>query len=757
MNTTEKYAIKLSVVSALSVALVVSACSAKSEQSHGTASPSDSPIDGMRAFAAQITGQEKLDDILSDLNRAPSSEIIKRLRSLRNHPAISQTAKSEAAYVLARQLIKVKDKGAASADVNGEIKALFEEAAKLQALAERSYGHIVTLAKAQTDEMSLREALGQLRTRATLAETRAFCDYTAGQSCMRTNETDTARQFFLSARKEAPGTNFQLGSAYYLAELALKSNTAEGNDEALSLFREYLNGATDGRFAGDIADRMTQLNQSGQFKLMAADHEKIGNVRYHQKRWHDAIAAWDTASPDTNLFLRSICLMHLGKHPEAKAMLVRAISKNPESKFYASAATILGNPLSKAQTLDLWKAALSANPKHADAALWNMAIRLGPPQSTAYFNEILKRFPTSQFAPESAWWLFWHDVKSGDVRRFPAAVARAQAHIERYPTTKAASRLLFWCGKLSEKTGRPSDALRYYKTAAQRFPAYYYGFRAQHRINAISKKSGDQGWSTSPARKHPRPAWHWPDPALSASEAETEQKIGPTFQVLSRLRQFDECLELAGNSLPARLKAWMLAGSERPLEAINAATRDLHGGAQETSVWQFSYPLVYSDMIAQNASQKHVDPVLVHALIREESRYNPAALSRSNAIGLMQLLPGTAYGVAKRLGVPLASKEDVFKPEVNIKLGTDYLSYAVRRFGGNALLGVASYNGGPGAVSAWMKRHQASSWQDYDVFVENIPYRETRDYVRKVFGSYWTYLCVYGKPELRTALEHSAN
>ncbi len=149
--------------------------------------------------------------------------------------------------------------------------------------------------------------------------------------------------------------------------------------------------------------------------------------------------------------------------------------------------------------------------------------------------------------------------------------------------------------------------------------------------------------------------------------------------------------------------------------------------------------------IASEAKAKNIDPLLVHALVREESRYNHMAISRSHALGLMQLLPGTAYGVAKRLGLPLSSEGDIHMPQNNIKLGTDYLSYVIGRFDGNALCGVASYNGGPNAVKSLFNKFRDSGQTDFDVFVEDIPMTETREYVRKVFGSFWNYEAIYGK------------
>lgn len=143
-----------------------------------------------------------------------------------------------------------------------------------------------------------------------------------------------------------------------------------------------------------------------------------------------------------------------------------------------------------------------------------------------------------------------------------------------------------------------------------------------------------------------------------------------------------------------------------------------------------------------------MDPLLVHALIRQESRYETTALSRSKAMGLMQLLLGTAQGVAKHNGITLSSNNQVFEPPTNIALGTAYLNYVLKRHNGNAMLAVASYNGGPNAAAKWMREFQATGGGDQEYLVENIPFQETRDYVRKVFANYWTYENLYLKKQV---------
>ncbi|MBI2201136.1 MAG: lytic transglycosylase domain-containing protein, partial [Armatimonadetes bacterium] len=128
-------------------------------------------------------------------------------------------------------------------------------------------------------------------------------------------------------------------------------------------------------------------------------------------------------------------------------------------------------------------------------------------------------------------------------------------------------------------------------------------------------------------------------------------------------------------------------------------------------------------------------PYLVLSVIREESRFDPRAISIAGAVGLMQLLPGTASGVA---GATL-SVAQLTQPEINIRLGTQFLGGLHRRFRGDVVLAVAGYNAGPGAA----QRFGRMSRKDPDLFFERIPFLETRAYVQRVLQSYGIYRWLY--------------
>ena len=160
---------------------------------------------------------------------------------------------------------------------------------------------------------------------------------------------------------------------------------------------------------------------------------------------------------------------------------------------------------------------------------------------------------------------------------------------------------------------------------------------------------------------------------------------------------------------------------------------------QQGGNWlRYLYPQAYGSTITRHARQKGLDPHLILALIRQESLFNPEAVSPAQAYGLMQLLPKTAARMTNAASVSLQSLTD---PEFNISTGTAYLRQLVQQFDGNTAMAVAAYNAGENAVEKWRARYAGL---ELDEFVESISYRETRNYVKLVMRNYRMYRRLYG-------------
>jgi soluble lytic murein transglycosylase len=146
-------------------------------------------------------------------------------------------------------------------------------------------------------------------------------------------------------------------------------------------------------------------------------------------------------------------------------------------------------------------------------------------------------------------------------------------------------------------------------------------------------------------------------------------------------------------------------------------------------------------MVEQWARASSIDPNLLQALMREESRFNPSARSTTGALGLTQLMPRTAQEVALGLKLGRVDPRMLHRPTLNIRLGAAYLAELLSEFEGSMVRAVAAYNAGPVAVWRWVR---ARPDEEVDEWVETIPISETRDYVKRVLGSYGAYRLVYG-------------
>ena len=159
---------------------------------------------------------------------------------------------------------------------------------------------------------------------------------------------------------------------------------------------------------------------------------------------------------------------------------------------------------------------------------------------------------------------------------------------------------------------------------------------------------------------------------------------------------------------------------------------------------EHSFPMPMRDAVTQRSQQRGLDPAFVYGLMRQESRFIAHARSHVGAAGLMQVMPATAAWTARKIGIQNFSPESINHPEVNIDIGTGYLKIVLDHFEFSRPLGAAAYNAGPAQVRKW---HQGPKLEAA-IWVENIPFSETRDYVKKVLSNTTVYAAIIsGQPQ----------
>ena len=183
-------------------------------------------------------------------------------------------------------------------------------------------------------------------------------------------------------------------------------------------------------------------------------------------------------------------------------------------------------------------------------------------------------------------------------------------------------------------------------------------------------------------------------------------------------------------------------GYQRAISLSWGISSKKHHDSISPSLVEILFPKPYMEKAIQESSQYQLSPYLVLGLMRQESAFNKRVVSSARAIGLMQLLPTTATRVARSMGTKLPDQNDLKKPEVNIQLGVKYLSGLLNDFEDNIIFALASYNAGPGKVKQWMAIRSHLKPLE---FMESIPYKETRNYVKKVLRNYVIYKTLYGE------------
>lgn len=357
-----------------------------------------------------------------------------------------------------------------------------------------------------------------------------------------------------------------------------------------------------------------------------------------------------------------------------------------------------------------------------------------PASAEAEERWILANAPWSEEATTLGWDGFWNAYRGGNTDAALVFGARLAQHQGTTPTGQAAQ---FWMGRIREGRGDAAGAKGHYDRLVAQSPTSYYGYRAKGRLAALAGGT-DPGFDTLPGRALAIRRWNEAE-LLGADERAGLPEAGLPLPAglaelpqgvkeLLMLRQTEAAERWVARSGSANAKAWVAARALDYQRSIRLEAGEPY----------LAYPLGFAPSLLSAASDNGLDPALLAGLVREESRYNPAIRSWVGATGLAQLMPATAEWVVKQ--VPEAAGRPLTDPDANLRLGAWYLAYA-HKSTGDSMHAVAAYNGGPGAVASWKRKFSA----DPDVFVEQIPYPETRNYVKKVFASAWNYARLYGR------------
>jgi soluble lytic murein transglycosylase len=592
----------------------------------------------------------------------------------------------------------------------------------------------------QNNESDAQETLNTLVKEYANTPFEALALYPLGQSLVRVKRPEQAKMVFEQVIQKAPQSSLAIGSQYYLGELARAAN----DDKAvMPHWRAYLQAEPAGTFSVTVAKSIDAMPE----RKISEDDQFIGQVYYQDSQWKEALAHLVKVPLQDAWLPLGKAYLHDGNTKRALQTLEKGLSlsktqKDAEDGIKAIlSATPQGDPQKK--TL---QQLLQNHPKYGgDFMLWQLMKRSDGTERLAYAQQLINGYHQSNWAPETSWELMWNQYKAGQLVSF---LALAENHLIRYPNSVSAPRVLFWKAKAVDAQGKKALAESLFKQLTETYPNEYYAFRAQQILVGVSSPWQTVSESTYPAKLSQ-------EIAFDAFEQHVPEKaLVPVFSELVRIHAPTDILMmlsvLAPNEHPsplvslAKFQEQDYAGSIRVVRDYLAERRKAGDTKIDANLLMLLYPLLFTEQIAHFSSQYHLDPFLVQALMRQESYFNPLALSSSKAMGLMQLMPATAQAVAHWEHLDSFQTATLFDPMVNIQLGTRYLRYLHDKFGGNSMLAVGSYNGGPGAMSRWVNASPVFH-RDPDMFIESIPYSQTRDYIKEVFSHYWNYQQLYKK------------
>jgi soluble lytic murein transglycosylase len=317
---------------------------------------------------------------------------------------------------------------------------------------------------------------------------------------------------------------------------------------------------------------------------------------------------------------------------------------------------------------------------------------------------------------------------------------------ENFPDSIYMFASMYWEGRCLEAMGKPEVAREKYLDLVEQNTHGYYRLLALGRLASMDPRPPDGLFESKV-------------PLVYRPDAETAESNGSQWKVsIQRINSFMELrldedgdneiaclLNVHGDNREVHRSLARLYNSRgRYFDAI-VALRKGYPALSRTGLppgeWRILYPLRYWETISGHATAYKLDPFLVAAVIRQESIFNARAVSSAKALGVMQIIPSTGQWLSRRLALKGFTWRDLFDPEVNIHMGTYYLSMLQEEHKGNIINSLSAYNAGNGRISKWRKSIRGV---DDEEFVESIPFRETAWYVKNITLFKEAYEKLYG-------------
>jgi soluble lytic murein transglycosylase len=572
---------------------------------------------------------------------------------------------------------------------------------------ELEAGVLLATGKAAAAQQVLAQAAG------TAAASRPGFQLAQGQVALALGQTEDAERIFKRALLGHPLTQE--------AQIARAKLTAMGVESSLTatelrgLGDAYYNA---GRYE-EAAEQYRALARSpglnAQARIGFAVAEAACDLKLKRLTTAKAEALPDTK--DENGARRLYLLMELARSRDAvedqKRIVERMESSFPHSPWLAEALFSSGNMY---------------------------LLRRDYPAAVNYYSYLATHFPDNTNAAAAHWRAGWLSYRQG---LYADAARLFDEQIKLYPSAKETASAIYWRGRLYEtQDHKPASAAANYRALIRAYQHYFYAQMARQRLAALG--------STQPA----------PQPQLDRLQPVPVPQLAESFPIdsphLAKARLLANAglndyiaLEIAADpesaSWSALAEAQIYASYGENYRALHSLKKALPYAATASirsiplAYWRILFPEPWWETIKAESAKNNLDPYLVASLIRQESEFDPRAISHANAYGLMQLLPSVGKQLAREEGIGHIETFQLLDPAMNIRLGTRYLRQMLDKFGGVQEYALAAYNAGDERVVDWQS---AGPYSGIDEFVESIPFTETREYVEAILRNEETYRAI---------------
>jgi len=533
---------------------------------------------------------------------------------------------------------------------------------------------------------------------------------------------------------------------------------------ALANYRRIYFYAPASMEASEAATSLTRLGSSTA-AANADEAQTRAEKLFTGKRYSEAYDAYTTGfanfpatTNSTTQSRRVIAAANARKYPEAMAALAGPTGE-PRAEAMFNLALAFGRAKQWTQarsvTDDLRKQfPTSSSTMRAFVQLGQAAENNKDDVNASYFyRAAVNLFPGNPEVTPAQFYIAWaaHEAKN-----FNQSSQLLTEHIAVYAGNNSDFRgkAAYWAARDSERAGKLAEARALYQALQERYDANWYGYLAKQRLDDMNRNGNVPAKDFSPDSQVGRAIANLKTVTVAeeTAGANEDERIAKADQ-LSIIGTEDWALEelsaaasSAQNSPRVNLAiAKIYRGRNDNVQALNYLKRSYPDYSQmkpeemRADEWDVFYPLQYWDIIKQESRARGLDPYQVAGLIRQETVFNPRAISSARAYGLMQLLVPTAITTARRVGVDRSiTMDSLFEPRLNIQLGTAYFKDQIEKYGRIEYV-AAAYNAGPNRVVQW----RASLPLQMDEWQEAVPFRETRLYIQGVVRNTLQYRRLY--------------